>query len=161
MIEKISALAIPIVICIAGLFMLFGKKSYFESFVEGAKEGLGSAVRILPTLIALVIAINLFNASGIPKLISDMISPAADKIGIPAELIPLLITRPISGSASTAAYSAVLESYGADSFVSLCASVIMGSSDTMIYIISVYFSSGIVTSAKEIDIPLLVEYLNP
>ncbi|MBQ8140754.1 MAG: spore maturation protein [Clostridia bacterium] len=141
MIEYISSLAIPAVICIAGLFMLFGKKPYFESFTEGAKSGLRTAVGILPTLIALVIAINLFNASGIPKLLSDAISPAAEKIGVPAELIPLLITRPISGSASTAAYSSLIEEYGADSFVSLCASVIMGSSDTMLYIISVYFSS--------------------
>ena len=141
MIEYISALAIPAVICTAGIFMLFSKKPYFESFTEGAKDGLKTAIGILPTLIALVVAISLFNASGIPQLISSAISPYASKIGIPAELIPLLITRPISGSASTAAYSSLLETYGADSFVSLCASVIMGSSDTMLYVISVYFAS--------------------
>ncbi len=141
MIEYISSLAIPLVICIAALFMIFGRKQYFDSFTEGAREGLRTAIGILPTLIALMIAINMLGASGIPQLIADAVSPAASKIGVPAELLPLLITRPVSGSASTAAYSTLLSEYGADSFVGLCASVIMGSSDTMLYVISVYFSS--------------------
>lgn len=140
MIEYLSSLAIPAVICIVGLFMLFSKKNYFDSFAEGARDGLKSAIGILPTLIALMVAINMLNASGLPTLIAEIISPAASKIGVPAELVPLLITRPVSGSASTAAYSSLLETYGADSFVALCASVIMGSSDTMLYVISVYFS---------------------
>lgn len=141
MIEYVSSLAIPFVICIAALFMIFGKKPYFESFTEGAREGLRTAVGILPTLIALMIAINMLTASGIPRFLADAISPVASRIGVPTELLPLLITRPISGSASTAAYSSLLGEYGADSFVGLCASVIMGSSDTMLYVISVYFSS--------------------
>lgn len=141
MVDYLSALAIPAVICIVGLFMIFGKKQYFEAFIEGAREGLGSAVRLLPTLIALMIAINMLWASGITSLVADKISPIASKIGVPSELIPLLVTRPISGSASTAAYSELLSRYGADSFVGLCASVIMGSSDTMLYVIGVYFSS--------------------
>lgn len=141
MIEYLSSLAIPAVIFIVALFMLFGKKRYFEAFIQGAKEGLGTAVDLLPTLIALVIAISMFNASGIPALLSELLSPIADKIGVPAEIIPLLVTRPISGSASTAAYSSLLQIYGADSFAALCASVIMGSSDTMLYVIGIYFSS--------------------
>ncbi|MBQ7384511.1 MAG: spore maturation protein [Clostridia bacterium] len=141
MLEYISSLAIPAVICIAGAFMLFGKKPYFESFIEGARDGLKTAVGILPTLIALMIAINMLNASGITDFLSSAISPAAAKLGVPSELIPLLITRPVSGSASTAAYSSLIERYGTDSFVGLCASVIMGSSDTMLYVIGVYFSS--------------------
>lgn len=141
MIEYLSALAIPAVVCLVGIFMMLGKKQYFEAFTEGAREGLGSAVKLLPTLIALMIAINMLWASGITALLSDKLSPIASKIGIPSELIPLLLTRPVSGSASTAAYSELLSRYGADSFVGLCASVIMGSSDTMIYVIGVYFSS--------------------
>jgi len=141
MIEYISSLAIPLVVCVVGAIMLFGKKTYFESFIEGARDGLKTAVGILPTLIALMIAINMLSASGITALLSDMISPAAEKIGVPSELIPLLISRPISGSASTAAYSSLIAELGADSFPALCASVIMGSSDTMLYVIGVYFSS--------------------
>ena len=140
MLEYISSLAIPFVICIAGCFMLFGKKEYFESFTMGAKDGLKTALSILPTLIALMVSINMLNASGITLLLADRISPIFETLGVPTELLPLLITRPISGSASTAAYSSLLENYGADSFIALCASVIMGSSDTILYIISVYFS---------------------
>ena len=116
MIERISSLAIPAVICLAGIFILFSKNHYFEDFIDGARDGLKSAVSILPTLIALMVAINMLNVSGIPSIISNAISPVATKIGLPTEIIPLLITRPISGSASTAAYSALLEAHGADSF---------------------------------------------
>lgn len=141
MIERAAALAIPAVLCIAALFMLFGKKDYFSLFTAGAKNGLSTAVSILPTLIALMIAINMLNASGILDALSGALSPIAERVGIPSEIIPLLVTRPVSGSASTAAYSALLERYGADSFPALCASVIMGSTDTMLYVICLYFSS--------------------
>lgn len=141
MIERISALAIPAVICIAAMLMLFGKKDYFSLFTAGAKEGLRTAASILPTLIALMIAINMLNASGILDAISNALSPLAERVGIPTEILPLLVTRPVSGGASTAAYSALLERYGADSFPALCASVIMGSTDTMLYVICLYFSS--------------------
>ena len=141
MIERISALAIPGVICIAALFMLFGKKDYFSLFTAGAKDGLHTAGAILPTLIALMIAINMLSASGILDKISVALSPLAERVGVPSEILPLLVTRPVSGGASTAAYSALLERYGADSFPALCASVIMGSTDTMLYVICLYFSS--------------------
>lgn len=141
MMEYIASLAIPAVICVAASFMLFGKKDYFSLFTEGAKNGLRTAVSILPTLVALMIAINMLNASGILDALCRAISPAAEAIGIPTEIIPLLLTRPVSGSASTAAYSSLLSHYGADSFPALCASVIMGSTDTMLYVICLYFSS--------------------
>ena len=141
MIERISALAIPAVLCIAALFMLLGKKDYFALFTTGAREGLHTAVSILPTLIALMIAINMLSASGILDALCTALSPLAERIGVPAEILPLLVTRPVSGGASTAAYSALLARYGADSFPALCASVIMGSTDTMLYVICLYFSS--------------------
>ena len=141
MTERVSALAIPAVLCIAALFMLLGKKDYFALFTAGAKDGLRTAVSILPTLIALMIAINMLSASGILDALSRALSPAAERVGVPTEILPLLVTRPVSGGASTAAYSALLERYGADSFPALCASVIMGSTDTMLYIICLYFSS--------------------
>ena len=141
MTEYIASLAIPAVICVAASFMLFGKKDYFSLFTEGAKNGLRTAVSILPTLVALMIAINMLSASGILDAISSALSPVARVIGIPTEILPLLLTRPVSGSASTAAYSSLLSQYGADSFPALCASVIMGSTDTMLYVICLYFSS--------------------
>ncbi len=141
MIEVISALAMPAVTTLTGLIMLFGKKNYFDAFACGAKDGLKTAVGLLPTLVALMVAISMLNACGIIELLSSYLSPLAQKIGIPSELLPLLITRPFSGSASTAAYSSLLAEVGADSFPGLCASVIFGSSDTVVYVITVYFSS--------------------
>ena len=139
--EAIAAYAMPAVVALAGSFMLFGKKDYFRAFTEGATEGLQTAIRLLPTLVALMVAISMLNASGAVSLLSELLSPAAERIGVPSELLPLLITRPLSGSASTAAFSALLDQVGADSFTGLCASVIFGSSDTVVYVISVYFSS--------------------
>lgn len=137
----LSSLVIPVIICAAGLIMIFGKKQYFDSFIAGAGAGMRTAVGLLPTLTALVVAVSMLNASGGVALLCRIIAPAAGVLGLPPELLPLLLTRPVSGSASTAVFSELLEQYGADSFPALCASVIMGSSDTMIYIITVYFSS--------------------
>ena len=86
-------------------------------------------------------AISMLNASGAVTLLSLVLAPVAQCIGIPSDLLPLLITRPFSGSASTAAFSSLLDQVGADSFTGLCASVIFGSSDTVVYVISVYCSS--------------------
>lgn len=141
MTELISSLVIPGVVCAVGCILLFGRGNGFSSFTLGAKEGLRSAVGLLPTLIALVVAVKMLNASGAVELICRVIEPAASAVGIPSGLLPLLLTRPVSGSASTAVYSSLLTEYGADSLEAFCASIIMGSSDTMIYVITVYFSS--------------------
>lgn len=139
-IESLSSLVIPIVIGSVGMLMAAGKKNYFESFLEGARRGFETAIRLLPTLVALLVAIRMLNASGAVEILCKLLSPIFDRIGVPSELLPLLLTRPFSGSASTAAYSELLHRVGADSFPALCASVIMGSSDTVVYIIGVYFS---------------------
>ena len=141
MLETISALAMPLVAVLVGLIMMIGKKDYFAAFTRGAMEGLKTAVRLLPTLCALLTAISLLNASGAVEMIAGWLAPAAGAIGVPQELLPLLLTRPFSGSASTAAFTDLLSRVGPDSFAGLCASVIFGSSDTVVYVITVYCSS--------------------
>lgn len=141
MIEWISAAAMPLVVAGVGALLLFGRKDLFDAFVRGATEGLRTAARLLPTLAALMVAIAMLNASGLIAWLGTLLSPLAERIGVPTELLPLLLTRPFSGSASTAAYTALLERVGADSFPALCASVIYASSDTVVYVIAVYFSS--------------------
>lgn len=141
MIEAVAAFVVPLVMCIVGVFSLFGKRPYFDHFKDGAVDGLKTAVGLLPTLVLLLVGVKMLNASGIPQAISELVSPAAEAVGVPEGLLPLLLTRPVSGSASTAMYSEILSKYGADSFTAACASVIMGSSDTMIYVLGVYFSS--------------------
>ncbi len=137
----LSSLAMPLIVSAVGIVMLFGKKNYFDAFTKGATEGLKTAIRLLPTLSALLVAISMLQASGAVDRLSAWLSPAAGKIGIPAELLPLLLTRPFSGSASAATLSELLASVGADSLAGLCASVIFGASDTVVYVISVYCSS--------------------
>ncbi len=139
--DFLSSLAVPTVTALAGMIMLLGRGDPFAAFVRGAREGMKTALNLLPTLVALTVATSMLNACGILKVLADLLSPATNALGIPAELLPLLLTRPFSGGASTAALSTLLEQVGPDSLPGLCASVIFGSSDTLVYVISVYFSS--------------------
>ena len=141
MLETVASLAMPLVAALVGLLMLLGKRNYLESFMQGATEGLHTAVRLLPTLALLMVAVSMLNASGAVEFVAGLLSPLAARLGVPTELLPLLVTRPFSGSASTASYSELLTREGADSFVGLCASVIFGCSDTVVYVIAVYFSA--------------------
>lgn len=141
MIEKIAAFSIPAVIGIVALLLLISKRVKFDDFLYGAREGLDCAFSLLPSLVAIIVSVKMLSASGATAFISDLIAPFTDKIGVPSELLPLLLTRPFSGSASTGAYSELMKTYGSDSFASYCASVLMGSSDTLVYILGVYFSS--------------------
>ena len=142
MLEQLSTLAMPLVTALVGALLLFGKPTYFQSFARGATEGLRTAVGLLPTLIALTIAVSMLHASGAIDYLASIIGPFAQRIGLPTELIPFLLTRPISGSASTATYRDLLGRVGADSLAGLCASVIFGSSDTLFYVITVYSSAA-------------------
>ena len=141
MIDIVSALPMPLILGVVGMILLLGKKDRFESFLAGARQGLQTAVDLLPTLCALIVGVSMLNASGAIDLLSRWLSPVVNVIGVPAELLPLLLTRPFSGSASTASFVELLERVEADSLAGLCASVIFATSDTMVYIISIYFSS--------------------
>lgn len=144
----ISSLAIPIVIAFCGAGMLISKRNLTGSFITGAKQGLKSAFELIPTLVLLMTAISMLNASGATELISKLLSPALSRIGIPSELTPILLVRPVSGSASTALLSDIYSKYGTDSFTGRCASVILGSSDTMIYVIAVYMAAAKIKRSK-------------
>lgn len=115
-------------------------KDPFEAFLRGGREGIRTTFSLIPTLTALVCALTMFQKSGAAEIITQLTAPALTVLGIPAEVIPLAVTRPVSGSASTAAFSALLSETGADSLASVCAAILMGSSDTLIYVMGVYFS---------------------
>lgn len=139
--EFMSSLAIPSVIVLICVMIMTSKRPYFDEFLEGAKDGLKTSVGLLPTLVALMVAVSMLSASGAVDYIANLLSPVGDAIGVPMELLPLIITRPVSGSGSTAILADLFDKYGPDSFVGLCASVIMGSSETLIYVVAVYYSS--------------------
>lgn len=140
MTEILSGAVMPLVLLLSAIPMLSRRQDFFSHFLAGAREGMESAGRLLPTMVALVTALSMLRASGAVELVTAALSGAAGALGIPAEILPLVVTRPVSGSASTAAFADLLAAVGADSFPAFAASVMMGSSDTMIYIITVYFS---------------------
>ncbi len=141
MTEAVSAAVLPSILFLTALVVLFSDKSSFDFFLSGAADGVRSAVGLLPSLCALIVAVEMLFASGFAEFAADALSGILGAVGLPSEIVPLLITRPISGSASTAAYTELIDKYGPDSMAVLIASVIMGSSDTVIYVISVYFSA--------------------
>lgn len=101
-----------------------------------------SILRIFPSLLMLLCSLTVFTASGLAETVAAFLAPAAARVGIPAEILTLILVRPVSGSGALAAYSSLLDQYGPDSFPGLCASVIVGSSDTLVYIAAVYFSAA-------------------
>lgn len=147
-IEKLSSFVLPCVVLFIGFIFLFGKKEYFSHFLEGAKDGMKSAIRLLPSMCALVVGVSMFTASGAADFLTKRLSFIFDFIGIPSDILPLVMTRPLSGAASIATYENIISKTGVDSFASLCASVIMASSDTVFYVMCVYFSSSGIKKTK-------------
>lgn len=139
--ENISAVIIPFCMVIVGLCMIISKKDMFSEFTEGAKNGMIVSMKLLPTLVALICAISMFNASGAALFLADVLSPLCERIGVPSEIVPFILVRPLSGGASTAMLSDIYTNYGPDSFIGRCVSLISGSSDTLLYVISVYFGA--------------------
>lgn len=139
-VNYLSNLAIPFTILLILTYGLIEKNKVFDTFLDGAKEGIEIVVKIFPTLIGLFVAIGALRYSGILDFIIKLIYPIVDFFKIPTEIMPLAILRPISGSASIAIGSDIMTQYGVDSKLGLIASTIMGSTETTLYTIAVYTS---------------------
>jgi spore maturation protein SpmA len=113
----------------------------FESFVEGAKEGFQVALRIIPYLVGILVAIGMFRASGALDVFVSLLSPVTVPLGVPPEVVPLALLRPMSGSGSLGVMSEILTAHGPDSFLGYLASTMQGSTDTTFYILAVYFGA--------------------
>lgn len=120
----------------------------YGEFVEGALDGIRSSVKILPYIIAIIFAINLFIKSGAENFIVKIISPITNKIGLPPELLSLIIVKPLSGGGSYGIIKTIFENYGPDSYIGRCAAVLMGSAETIFYTSAVYFGSVGVTNTR-------------
>lgn len=127
---------------------LFHKVDIYSSFVEGAMDGAKSAFRIFPYILAVIFAINLFVQSGAEDFIVRLLGPVTSFIGFPPELLSLAIIKPLSGGGSLGVFQTILDSYGADTFIGRCASVLMGSSETIFYTAAVYFGSVGITNTR-------------
>ena len=139
-INYLSNLAIPFTILIILVYGLIEKNKVFDTFLDGAKEGIEIVVKIFPTLVGLFVAIGALRYSGILDFVIKLIYPIVRFLNIPTEIMPLAILRPISGSASVAIGSDIMAQYGVDSKLGLIASTIMGSTETTLYTIAVYTS---------------------
>jgi spore maturation protein B len=137
----ISAWAIPLIIAGIPLYAAFKKVPVYESFVEGAKGGFDTAIRIIPSLVGMMVGISIFRASGAMDLMLYWISPFMERFGIPAEVLPLAILRPITGAGSLAFTTDLMKEFGPDSMIGRIASTVQGSTDTTLYVITVYFGA--------------------
>ena len=144
------------------LFTVFGlckKVGVFDAFLCGAKEGLSTAYLIAPTLVGLITAVTMLRASGAVEALTDLISPVAQKLGFPAEIVPVAVLRPISGGGSSALLLSILEQFGADSFAGRVVSVMAGSTETTFYAIAVYYGSvGIKKSRHTLGAGLCADF---
>lgn len=139
--KQISQYAIPVLfLLILGIGLIREVKVY-DVFVEGAREGITTVIRIIPTLVGLIVAVGVFRASGALDFLVYLVTPVAQLLGIPPEAMPLALLRPVSGSASLALVAETMRIYGPDSFVGRVVSTMMGSTETIFYTLAVYFGS--------------------
>ena len=139
-INFLSSVAMPMVILFIVIYGVKEKNRVFDTFLEGAKEGVKTTFSILPTLIGLFLAIGALRSSGVLDLITKLASPILNLLSFPSELMPLAVLRPISGSGSIAVATDIMKSCGVDSLIGNIASTIMGSTETTLYTIAVYTS---------------------
>lgn len=139
--QIISTWAIPVVVFIIIGFGYLKGINVFEAFLTGASSGLAVSAKILPALVALIAAVGVFRASGALDMLTHALTPVANLIGLPREVIPLALLRPISGSGSMVIFNDILQTHGPDSFVGRVASVMEGSTETTFYTIAVYFGA--------------------
>ncbi|PFN78854.1 spore maturation protein [Bacillus sp. AFS076308] len=157
-ISTISLTFIPLLIGIILLYGTYKRVPTYESFVEGGKEGIKIAVSIIPFLVGMLVAISIFRASGALDALMNWLRPLMKSMGVPAEIVPLLIIRPISGTAALGMTSDLIAVYGPDSFIGRLASVLQGSTDTTFYVLTVYFGAvGIKKMGDALKVGLLAD----
>ena len=137
----ISDFLIPVTILFIVVFGCLQRVDIYEVFLEGAKEGLQTVIDILPTLIGLVMAVEVVRAGGLLDLMVELFRPLSNAVGFPAELAPLSIVRLVSSSAATGLLTDLFSAYGPDSFIGRTASVMMSCTETVFYTMSLYFLS--------------------
>jgi spore maturation protein SpmA len=147
-IQLVSNLAIPVIIVVFVSYGMIRKVKVYESFVEGAKEGFNIAVKIIPYLVAMLIAIGIFHAGGAMDLLILILTPITNLIGMPAEALPMALMRPLSGSGSLGIMAQNLAVYGPDSFIGILVSTFYGSTETTFYVLALYFGAVNIKSTR-------------
>jgi spore maturation protein B len=147
-VRTISVLAIPALVFGIVVYGAIRKVKIYEAFVEGAKEGFNVGVRIIPYLVAMLVAIGIFRASGAMDILTYVLTPLTSLIGMPAETVPMALMRPLSGSGALGIMSELINTHGVDSFIGRLVSVMMGSGETTFYVLAIYFGSVAVSKSR-------------
>lgn len=140
-INIISAWAVPVMIAFIPVYAFMKKVPVYESFVDGAKDGFSTAIGIIPHLVGMMVAISVFRASGALEFFVGWMGPLLEKLHVPAEILPLGILRPLTGTGSLAFTTDLIKTYGPDSMIGRIASTVQGSTDTTLYVLTVYFGA--------------------
>ncbi len=139
--QQLTSLIIPLLILCIISYGLFKKVAVYEEFVDGAKDGFNIAVNIIPYLVAMLFAIAIFRASGALDFILILLTPLASFSGFPAEVIPMGIIRPLTGSGSVGVLAELINTHGEDSIIVKIAAVMFGSTETTLYVLAIYFGA--------------------
>ncbi len=153
----ISDYAVPFLLVLIPLMGLIRRINVYAAFVDGAKEGFTTAVRIIPYLVA----IGIFRASGAMQILSTILSPITGLIGMPSEILPMGVMRSLSGGVAEGMLSELMITYGADSQIGRMASIAMGSTETTMYAVAVYFGAVSIKETRHtIPVGLIVDFIS-
>lgn len=139
--NTLSVWALPFIIILILTLALFKKVPLYETFTEGAKDGFKVSVNIIPYLVAIIVAISMFRASGIIEMLETAFAPILTHFNVPADTIPLMIVRSLSGSAALGVFSDIANTLGANDYATKLSAVMVGSSETTFYVLAVYFGA--------------------
>ncbi len=140
-IDTVSVWAIPFLLGAIPLYGWIRGVKIYDVFVEGASEGFRMAITMIPFLVGILVALNIFESSGALDSVIHVLSKPLHYVGVPAEVVPLMLVRPLSGGAALGITTGLLHHFGPDSFVGRLASTLQGSTDTTFYVITLYFGS--------------------
>lgn len=141
MLDLITTMLVPLTLCTVALYACSKRVDVYSALIKGAGEGLETLLRIVPALIGLLTAVYMLRASGALELAAKVLGPVLERAGLPAELLGLMLVRPISGSAALGVGAEVIQTHGPDSYLGRVAAVMLGSTETTFYTIAVYFGA--------------------
>lgn len=139
--KGLTSSLIPIILVLIVIYGMFKGGKVYEWFLEGAKEGLGICMRIFPALLAMIVAVRIFRESNLLEYMNTLLEPLVAFIGLPKDLIPLVLIKPLSGSGALGIFTDILNTVGPDSHTGLIASVLMGTTETIFYTVTIYFGA--------------------
>lgn len=141
MLSHISGYILPFLILFILAYGLIKKVNIYEAFIEGAKEGLKTSIGIIPYLMAIIVAVGMFRASGAIDFIADVLKTPLSYFNIPADILPIMFIRSLSGSATLGVFSDIVSNVGANTYTAKLAAIMVGCSETTFYVLAVYFGA--------------------